>query len=90
MQRIKKKLDQFNGAAAQKPHSDKKRTFEIVIDIQDMINDNYCQSIRSIARDMGVSEFLIQQVVHADIQYFLFKMKKDQFLSQAMKDKRKL
>ena len=46
------------------------------------------KSIASIVRDMGVSDFLIWQVVREDIQYFLNKMWKDQFLSQTTKDKR--
>ena len=44
------------------------------------------KSIRSIARDLGAFEFLISQVVYEDIRYFSKKMRKDQFLSQAMKD----
>ena len=38
---------------------------------------------------MGMSVFLIRQVVHEDIWYFSYKIRKGQFLSQAMKDKRK-
>ena len=47
------------------------------------------KSIRSIAKNMGVYEFLIGPVVHEDIHYFSNKMRKGQFLSQAMKNKRK-
>ena len=48
-----------------------------------MINNDPSKSIRSIARDMETSEFLIKQL------YFSFEMRKGQFLSQSMKDKRK-
>ena len=96
VQRIRKEFDESNGdyegTAARKPHSDrsdKKRTPEFVAAIQAIIDKNPSQSIRSIARNMGVSEFLIRQVVHENIRYFSYKMRRDQFLSQAMKDKRK-
>ena len=48
--------------------------------IQAMIHNDPRKSIRSIARDMRVPEFLIRQVVHEDIWYFLYKMRKGQFL----------
>ena len=35
---------------------------------------------------MGLCEFLFRQVTHEHIQYFLFKMRNCQFLSQAKKD----
>ena len=38
---------------------------------------------------MGMSEFIIRQIMHKDIWYFSYKMRKSQFLSQAMKYKRK-
>ena len=40
------------------------------------------------ARDKGVPEFLIRQAVHDDIWYFSYKIRKGQFLSKAMKDKK--
>ena len=45
-----------------------------------MIDNNPSKSIRSIVRDMGVSEFFISQVMHEDILYFSYKMRKGQFL----------
>ena len=42
-----------------------------------------------MARKLGVSEFLIRQVMREDIPYFSYKMRKGSFLSQAMKDKKK-
>ena len=74
VQRIRKELEESNGdyegtAARKLPsnRSDKKRTPEFVGEIQTMIGNDPSKSIRSIARDMGVSEFLIRQVVHKDI-----------------------
>ena len=57
-------------------HSDKKRTAEFLGQIQNMTNNDSNKSTRSIARNMGVSMFLIRQVVHKDIWYFLYKIKK--------------
>ena len=33
-----------------------------------------------------MSDLKVGQIVHEDIQYFSFKMRKDRFLSQAVKD----
>ena len=68
---------------------DKTRTLEFVAEIQAMIDNDPSKSIRSIARSMGVSEFILRQVVHEDIWHFLDKMRKNWFSSQAMKDNRK-
>ena len=38
---------------------------------------------------MGVSDFLVSQLVHENIQYFSCKMQKGQFLSQVMMDNKK-
>ena len=54
-----------------------------------MIDNDHRKSIRSIANEMGLSAFLIRQVVHEDIWYFSNKMRKGQLLSQSKKDKRK-
>ena len=71
----------YKGTADQKPHSDcsDKRTLKFGGKIQPMINNDPNMSIRSIARDMNVSEFLIRLVVHEGIQYFLYKMRSSQF-----------
>ena len=54
-----------------------------------MTDNDLSKSIMSIARDIGVSEFLIKLEVHEDIRYFSYKIRKGQFLSQTMKDKKK-
>ena len=48
-------------------------------EIKTMIGNDPRKSIRLIARDMGVSEFHIRQVVHEDIRYFSYKIRKGQF-----------
>ena len=50
-----------------------------------MIDNNPSKSVKSVVSDMGVSEFLIRQVVHEDIQYSLYKMRKGKFLSLVKK-----
>ena len=72
--------------AARKHQSNcfKKTTPKFVGELQTMIDKDSNESIR----DMEVSEFLIKQVMHEDIHYFSYKMRKRQCLSQAMMDKR--
>ena len=97
MQRIRKELTESNGdyegTAVWNLHSDrsdKKIILEFVGEIQAKIDSYPCKSIRSIASDIGVSEFLIRQVVYKDILYFSYKMRKGNFLLQATRDKRKV
>ena len=77
-------LDKSHGGyevtVARKPHSihsDQNRTPKFVGEILAMINNNPSKSFRSIAVNMGVSKFLIRQVVHEEIQYFSYKMWKE-------------
>ena len=76
-QRITKELNESNGdykgTVARKPHSDrlhKIRTPKFVGDIKAEIDNHPSQFISSITRDIGVSEFLIRQVVRKDIGIF--------------------
>ena len=68
-------IEDYEGMTAQKlsDHSDKKRTQEFLPGIQAMIENNPSKSIGSIARNMGMSEFLIRQIVHEDIWYSSYK-----------------
>ena len=85
VQKIWKELDEFNSnykiTAAQKPHSDLKGTSEFVGETQAIIHEDPSKSIKSKVRDMEVYEFLIRLIVHEDIWYFSYKMRKSQFLS---------
>ena len=54
----------YEGTAAWKTHSahsDKKKTLEFVGEIKTMIDNDPWRSARAIARDTGVSEFLIRE-----------------------------
>ena len=44
-----------------------------------MIDNDSRKTIKSITNDMKTSEFLIRQVVHEDIRYFSYKMRKGYF-----------
>ncbi len=73
-------------------HSDrydkKTTTHEFVAEIQAMIIENdSTKSTGPLPRTCEYLSFFIRLVVHGDIQNFSYKMKKGQFLSQAMKDK---
>ena len=63
----------------------KKKTPEFIDEIQVIIDNDPIMSIGTIARDMTVSVFLIQLVVHEDI--VSYKTRKTQFLSQARKER---
>ena len=58
--------------------SDKKITPEFVGEINTMIDNDPSKSMRAIARDAGMSQFLIRQTVHEDIRYFSYKIRKGQ------------
>ena len=79
MKRIWKELDESNGdykgTAAEKPHSDhsdNKRTPKFIAEIQAMIDNHPCKSIRSIE----VSELLIR---YGDIDIFPTKWERANF-----------
>ena len=74
IQKVFDKSNSENGCtAARNPHpdrSDKKRTPKFVGEIQVMFDNDRSKSIKSITRDMGVSEFLIREVMQEDLWYF--------------------
>ena len=65
------------------------RTTHFWWETQVIMDNNPSNSIRSIARNMGMSEFLIWQVVYEGIHYFSYKIRNGKFLLQAMKDRKK-
>ena len=86
VQKIPKQLNKSNGdykgTAAQKlpsNRSDKKRIPKFIGEILVMIHNDPNKSIRSIAKDMRISEFLISQIVHEEIQYFSNQMREGRF-----------
>ena len=51
-----------------------------------MIKNVPSKSLRSKARNMGVSEFLISKVMHENIRYFSCKLRKGHFLISCDKE----
>ena len=54
---------EYEGTADKKRYSDrsdKNRTLKFLHEVQTMINNDPCKSIRSTAKDIDVSEFLIR------------------------------
>ena len=93
VRRIQKDLDDsyrdYECRVVWQPHSnrsDKKRSPQFVGEIPVIIDNNPSKSINPIPINLGDSELLIRQIVHEDILYFSCKMRKDQFLSQSMKN----
>ena len=82
-------LRRYSCSEAPPDHSDKKRTPEFLGETQAIIVNDLKKQINSIARDKGASEFLIRQLVHKDIRYLSYKMRKCQFFAQAMRVTRK-
>ena len=67
------------------PH--KKRTPEFIGDIHAIIDYNISNSIKSIDREVKVSEFLIGEGVHEDIYYLSYKIRKGHFYDKAWRKK---
>ena len=68
---------------------DKERNPEIPAETLAAIENDISKSVKSKTKDMRVPEYPIRIVVHEDIRYFLYKIRKGQFSSQAMKNWRK-
>ena len=96
VQKIQKDLDESNsdyeGTAAWKPYTDSSDQMRIpgfVSEIQTGIDKYPSKWIRLITRYIDVSEFDIRLVMHEDICFFPMGWERDNFLSQAMKNKKK-
>jgi len=62
-------------------HSDKVRTSQFVQKIQSIIDEGLSKSIRAILKDLQVSECTIRRIIHEDIRYKSYAMRKGQFMS---------
>lgn len=95
VQNVRRELEDsgfdYEATAKRKTHrrrSDAVRTPDFAEEIQKVIDEDPSKSMRAIAREKGVDESVVRQVVHEDIRYFSYKMRKGQFLSQKMQEKR--
>lgn len=83
--------DDVENVAKRKKHerrSDSVRTPQFVQQVQVIIDGNLSKSIRIIARDLHVSECTIRRIVHEDIQYKSYAMRRGQFMSAQTRDQR--
>ncbi|KAG0728693.1 hypothetical protein GWK47_031947 [Chionoecetes opilio] len=79
----------YEGVAERKHHSrrsDTIRNAELVTKLQTMIDEDPSQSMRSIARELHVSEGTVRKCVQEDIRYKSYKMRKGQLLSAKMQE----
>ena len=58
---------------------------EIVAQVQELISDDPGRSMRKIATDLGVSDFLIRKIVKEDIRYRSYCLRRGQFMSEKTK-----
>ena len=70
--------------------SDSIRTPQFVQRVQNIIDANPGTSMRAISRDLQVSEGTIRNVVHEDIRYKSYVMRKGQFMSAHTQEQRLL
>lgn len=66
--------------------SDIIRTLECVPEVQ-IINNKPKKSVFAIPREKGMDEKFTKPVVHEDISYVSYKMRRGQFLSKGMQEK---
>ena len=62
------------------PNSDTVRTPQFVQQVQNIIDEDLSKSIRALSRDLQVSECTIHRIVHEDIRYKSYMMRRDQFM----------
>lgn len=70
------------------PRSDIVRKVEFVQQVQGIINENPSKSMRAIANQLLVSESTIRRVVHEDIRYKSYVMRRGQFMSDKNRENR--
>ncbi|EFN60862.1 hypothetical protein EAG_00186, partial [Camponotus floridanus] len=63
------------------PRSDKVRTPQFVQQVQGIIDEDPSKSIRAISKDLQVSECTIRRIIHEDIRYKSYVMRRGQFMS---------
>lgn len=93
--KVRKELEASGGdvlsVAKRKKHSQRSdiiRTQQFVQQVQEIIDTNPEMSIRAIARNLNVCEGVIRTVVHDDIRYKSYVMRRGQFMSEQTKEQR--
>ena len=68
--------------------SDRVRTSHFVQQVQGNIDEDPSKSIRAISRNLQVSECTIRRIVHEDIRYKSYVMRKGQFMLAQTREQR--
>ncbi|EFN87647.1 hypothetical protein EAI_01466, partial [Harpegnathos saltator] len=68
--------------------SDTTRNIQFVQQVQKIVDESPSKSMRAIARDLNVSESLICRVVHEDLRYSSYVMRREQFMSAQTREQR--
>lgn len=64
------------------------KTTQFIQQIQAIVDENPSKSIRALARDLKVSEGLVRRVVHEDLRYKSYVMRRGQFMSAQTREQR--
>ena len=93
--KVRKELNENNGdelaTSKRKQHcqrSDSLRTPEFVRRVHGMIDENLGKSMRHLAKDLQVSEGTIRNVVHQDLGYKSYVLRRGQFMSTKTQENR--
>ncbi len=98
MRNVKRCYDDFIAAGGllkdfssdRKTH--KKRSDSLGVDIvarlQELIDQDPSGSMRSLAKELNISEFVVRKKMAQDIRYKSYALRRGQFMSQAMKERR--
>lgn len=93
--KVRLQLYEYDGnvspVAKRKKHSQRSdtiRTPEFIPNVQNIIDENPRRSMRSIAKELQVSEWTIRAVVHQNIRYKSYVMRRSQFMSSKTQENR--
>lgn len=93
LEKVRKELENngfnYEAMAERKTHdrrSDALRTLEFVAETQKIIENEPSKLMSAIVREKDIDEKSIRLVVHEDISYFSFKLRKEQFLFKVMQE----
>jgi len=68
--------------------SDTTRNTQFVQQVQEIVDESPSKSMRAIARDLNVSEGLIRRVIHENLHYKSYVMRRGQFMSAQTRNQR--
>jgi hypothetical protein len=63
-------------------------SMDLVERVQELINEDPGRSMRKLAEDLEVSEYLIRKIVKEDIRYKSYSLRRGQFMTEATKKTR--